>query len=51
MKTAAVLAGLASLAAAFPTPSEHDAKLYNLAKRQNAAAAALGISDLDILQL
>jgi len=33
-----------------PAPSARDMKIYELSKRQNAAAAALGITDIDILQ-
>ena len=48
---AVLIAALATAASALPAPSEHDRKLYNLAKRQNAAAAAAGLTDIDILQL
>jgi hypothetical protein len=50
MKTVLV-AALAAVASAFPAPDEHSMGLYKLAKRQNAAAAAAGITDIDILQL
>lgn len=50
MKTA-LIAALATVASAFPAPSEHDTKMWSLAKRQNAAAAAAGLTDIDILQL
>jgi hypothetical protein len=49
MKTVLV-AALAAVASAFPAPDEHSMGLYKLAKRQNAAAAAAGITDIDILQ-
>jgi hypothetical protein len=49
MKTA-LIAALATVASAFPAPSEHDTKMWSLAKRQNAAAAAAGLTDIDILQ-
>jgi hypothetical protein len=50
---AAVL-GLAAFVAAIPAQprlSSRAVKAYNLARRQNAAAAAAGINDIDILQL
>jgi hypothetical protein len=50
MKTALV-AALVAAVSAFPSPSQHDMKVYGLAKRQNAAAAAAGLTDIDILQL
>jgi hypothetical protein len=50
MKTALV-AALATLASAVPSPSSRDMQQYQLAKRQNAAAAAAGLTDVDILQL
>ncbi|KAH9901918.1 ferritin-like domain-containing protein [Xylariomycetidae sp. FL2044] len=53
MKTAAALAGLAAVATALPahpklTPRQNH--IFSIAKRQNAAAAALGLQDVDILQ-
>ncbi|CAJ2508160.1 Uu.00g093460.m01.CDS01 [Anthostomella pinea] len=53
MKTAGALAALAAVACALPaqpkfTPRQHH--IYSVAKRQNAAAAALGLADVDILQ-
>ncbi|CAP73196.1 uncharacterized protein PODANS_2_6030 [Podospora anserina S mat+] len=48
-----VVAGLAAVASALPSiPKLNKAqlKMYQHAKRQNAAAQALGINDLDILQ-
>ena len=52
IKTAgAMVAGLAALASAIPAPSARDMKLYELSKRQNAAAQATGLTDVDILQL
>ena len=54
MKTAGVVAGLAAVACALPAYPKLNARqenLYSLAKRQNAAAAALGLQDVDILQL
>jgi hypothetical protein len=52
MKTA-VVAALAAVASAFPGAprlNNEQMKIYNLAKRQNAAAAAAGLTDIDILQ-
>jgi hypothetical protein len=51
MKSAVVLAALAAVASAFPAPTTEQMHVYNLAKRQNAAAAAAGLTDIDILQL
>jgi hypothetical protein len=55
MKTAgAVVVGLAALTSAFPAQpkfTSHQNEIYEVIKRQNAAAAALGLSDPDILQL
>ncbi|KAH9988965.1 rds1p-like stress response protein [Xylariaceae sp. FL0662B] len=53
MKTVGVVAGMAAVACALPaqpkfTPRQNH--IYKLAKRQNAAAAALGLADVDILQ-
>jgi hypothetical protein len=50
----AVVAGLAVVASALPaypklTPSQM--KIHNFMKRQEAAAAASGLTDIDILQL
>ncbi|KAI0169529.1 ferritin-like domain-containing protein [Hypoxylon sp. FL1284] len=53
MKTAGVLAGLAAIASALPAQPKlnwSQRSIYNIAKRQNAAAAALGLQDVDILQ-
>ncbi|XXH00473.1 hypothetical protein Hte_006818 [Hypoxylon texense] len=53
MKTAGVLAGLAAVACALPAQPKMTTRqnhIYSLAKRQNAAAAALGLADVDILQ-
>lgn len=53
MKMTGVMAGLAAVACALPGQprfSPRQTKIYNLAKRQNAAAAALGLADVDILQ-
>jgi len=51
MKTVgAMVAGLAALASAMPAPNSRDMKLYELSKRQNAAAQAAGLTDVDILQ-
>ncbi|KAI0157389.1 ferritin-like domain-containing protein [Xylariaceae sp. FL1272] len=53
MKTAGAVAGLIAVASALPaqpklsTRQEH---IYQLSKRQNAAAAAAGLTDVDILQ-
>ncbi|KAK2019679.1 twin-arginine translocation pathway signal [Colletotrichum eremochloae] len=52
MKTALV-ACLAAVAAAVPMGpklNDQQMKIYNLAKRQNAEAAAAGLTDIDILQ-
>ncbi len=49
-----VVAGLAAVSSAlpaFPKLSNTQMKMYDHAKRQNAAAAALGLTDIDILQL
>ncbi|KAI1486860.1 rds1p-like stress response protein [Biscogniauxia mediterranea] len=53
MKTAGLVAGLAAVASALPavpkfTPRQNH--IYSISKRQNAAAAALGLADVDILQ-
>ncbi|KAI8633032.1 ferritin-like domain-containing protein [Xylariaceae sp. FL1651] len=53
MKTVGIVAGLAAVASALPAQpklSSRQNNIYNLAKRQNAAAAALGLADVDILQ-
>lgn len=50
----AVVAGLAAVASALPAVpklNENQMRMYEHAKRQNAAAAALGLTDIDILQL
>lgn len=50
----AAAVGFATLGSALPAQpklSERAVNLYNLAARQNAAAAAAGITDIDILQL
>ena len=48
-----VLAGLSLLAIAhgFPTLDKRTVRHLQLSKRQNAAAAAAGLNDIDILQL
>jgi len=49
-----VVAGLAAVSSALPAvPKLNKAqmRMYQHAKRQNAAAAALGLNDVDILQL
>lgn len=54
MKTAAIIAGLAAMASALPAApkmTERQMKIYNLQKRQTAAEQALGITDIDVLQL
>ena len=54
MKTVGVVAGLAAVASAlpaYPKLTSRQTHIYNIAKRQNAAAAALGLQDVDILQL
>jgi hypothetical protein len=51
---AAAVVGLAAFAVALPALPKLNARAvsaYNLARRQNAAAAAAGITDIDILQL
>ncbi|KAI0403227.1 ferritin-like domain-containing protein [Xylaria palmicola] len=53
IKTTGVLAGLAAVASALPSQpklSTRQNSIYHLAKRQNAAAQALGLQDVDILQ-
>jgi hypothetical protein len=50
----AVVAGLAAVSSALPAVpklNEGQMKMFEHAKRQNAAAAALGLTDIDILQL
>jgi hypothetical protein len=50
----ATIVGLAALGAALPAQpklSETAVRRFDLAARQNAAAAAAGITDIDILQL
>ena len=54
IKTTGVLAGLIAAVSALPAQpklSTRQNSIYELAKRQNAAAAALGLADVDILQL
>lgn len=54
MKIAGAVAGLAAVASAMPAQprfTPRQTQVYQLAKRQNAAAAALGLTDVDILQL
>ena len=49
-----VVAGLAAITSALPAVpklNRGQMKMYQHAKRQNAAAAALGLTDIDILQL
>jgi len=48
---AVVLATVATALPAQPRLSGRAVAHYNLAARQNAAAAAAGITDIDILQL
>ncbi|KAF2971918.1 hypothetical protein GQX73_g1684 [Xylaria multiplex] len=53
IKTTGVLAGLVAAVSALPAQSQLSLRhndIYQLAKRQNAAAAALGLADVDILQ-
>jgi hypothetical protein len=50
----AAIVGFAALGAALPAQpklSKSAVSHYDLAKRQNVAAAAAGINDIDILQL
>ncbi len=50
----AVVAGLAAVASALPSVpklSPSQMKMHQFMKRQNAAAAAAGLTDIDILQL
>lgn len=54
IKTAGLVAGLIAAASALPSIpkfTESQMKLYEYSKRQNAAAAAAGLTDVDILQL
>lgn len=54
MKLAGAAAALAAAVSAIPAHPRLNARqtgIYNLAKRQNEAAAALGLEDVDILQL
>jgi hypothetical protein len=49
-----VVVGFATLAIAIPAQPKLSSRAvahYDLARRQNAAAAAAGITDIDILQL
>jgi len=46
-----VAAGFAAMALAAPAFTSSQLKFHELSKRQNAAAAALGLTDPDILQL
>ncbi|KAI1178455.1 ferritin-like domain-containing protein [Nemania sp. FL0916] len=53
VKTTGFLAGLVAVVSALPAQpilSTRQNHIYDLAKRQNAAAAALGLADVDILQ-
>ncbi|KAI1342144.1 ferritin-like domain-containing protein [Xylariaceae sp. FL0016] len=53
IKTAGVVASLAAIACALPAVPRFTTRqnhIYSIAKRQNAAAAALGLQDVDILQ-
>ncbi|KAI0470825.1 ferritin-like domain-containing protein [Xylariaceae sp. FL0804] len=53
MKTAGIVAALAAVASALPALPRLNSRqehMYGVAKRQNAAAAALGLTDPDILQ-
>ena len=53
-KTMGLVAGFVAAASAFPAvPKLNDSqmKMYEFSKRQNAAAAAAGLTDVDILQL
>lgn len=54
IKTAGLVAGLIAAASALPSVpklSASQVKMYEFGKRQNAAAAAAGLTDVDILQL
>ena len=54
MKIAGAAASLAALVSAIPAQprlTPRQTEIYELSKRQNAAAAALGLQDVDILQL
>jgi hypothetical protein len=55
MKTAgalvAALATISSAMPAIPRLSARQVKMYEYAKRQNQAAAAAGLTDVDLLQL
>ena len=53
MKTA-IVAGLAAVATALPSHprfTSNQMKIHEVMKRQSAAEQALGITDLDVLQL
>ncbi|RYP24475.1 hypothetical protein DL765_000495 [Monosporascus sp. GIB2] len=53
MKLAGAVAGLAAVASAMPAQpkfTQRQTQIYDLAKRQNAAAAAMGLTDIDILE-
>ena len=50
----AAVAGLIAVASALPAApllSANQVELHGLSRRQNAAAAAAGLTDIDILQL
>lgn len=50
----AVMTGLLAIASAAPSApklNQSQMKIHEVMKRQNAAAAALGLTDVDILQL
>ncbi len=48
---AGLLASAASALPSFPKLSQSQMKMHDHAKRQNAEAAAAGLTDIDILQL
>ncbi|RYP43268.1 hypothetical protein DL770_011748 [Monosporascus sp. CRB-9-2] len=53
MKIAGAVAGFAAVASAMPAQpkfTERQTQIYDLAKRQNAAAEAMGLTDIDILE-
>lgn len=54
MKIAGVLAAVAGVASALPAQprfTKMQEKIFSLARRQTAAEQALGLTDVDVLQL
>jgi hypothetical protein len=54
MKIAGVITALAAVASALPAQpkfTKRQEQIYNVMKRQTAAEQALGLTDVDVLQL